>query len=374
MSARKKTLQALVQDFFVQHLTIERNVSDNTIASYRDAMKLFLKYSAETAKCSPDVLACDVLEVESIRGFLGWLERERGSSPRTRNHRLAALKAFARYIANVAPEHLELCRRVREIRPAKTEHKEIRYLSEGEVVQLLNGVEVSTPVGRRDRALLLMLYNTGARVQEIVDLNVGDVSDDAIPFVRLRGKGRKHRSCPIWSRTSAAVRVMLADRHGVDDSSPLFVGARGQRLSRSAPGAEASEVPRPAVSTRRYEAAIVSLPPARARGARRHRARGPPIVNPARDALPLLPRGAWSRLERTRVGRDSIPPRHRPRKSSRPSVRCAPRAPLLLPVLEARTASTRRRDHSTVSRRRHASSGSQRTPVPPEGRHFPNHR
>ena len=98
---------------------------------------------------------------------------------------------------------------------------------------MIGGIGVSTPAGRRDLALLLLLYNTGARVQEVADLNVGDIHNDAIPFVRLLGKGRKQRSCPLWSRTTTAIRRMLADRRDLDASQPLFLGARGQRLSRS---------------------------------------------------------------------------------------------------------------------------------------------
>ncbi len=233
MSARSQSFQMLVQNFFIQHLAIERNASGNTIASYRDALKLFLRYAAEVTDRSPDQLDHSVLAIETVRGFLDWLQRERRCSARTRNHRLAALKAFARYVATVAPELLERCRLVREIRPARVEHKEIRYLTEDEIVQLIGGLDVSTPAGRRDRALLLLLYNTGARVQEIVDLNAGDIHDDGIPFVRLFGKGRRHRTCPVWSRTMTAIRRMLADRRDLHESEPLFLGARGQRLSRS---------------------------------------------------------------------------------------------------------------------------------------------
>jgi len=233
MSARGQSFQRLVQDFFVQHLAIERNASGNTIASYRDAIKLFLDYASEATGSSPDQLDHSVLALESVRGFLHWLQRERRCSACTRNHRLATLKSFARYVATVAPEHLERCRLVREIRPASVDHKEIQYLTEDEVVQLFGGFDASTPPGRRDRALFLLLYNTGARVQEIVDLNVGDIDNGDIPFVRLFGKRRKHRTCPLWSRTIDATRRMLDDRVQLDDSQPLFLGARGQRLSRS---------------------------------------------------------------------------------------------------------------------------------------------
>jgi integrase/recombinase XerD len=233
MSARIPTFARLVQDFFVQHLAIVTAASTNTVASYRDAMKLFLQYAAEIRACTPDELDADVLDADIVRGFLDRLQTERGSSPRTRNHRLAALKSFARYVANVAPEHLDRCRRIRELRPARVEHKEIRYLAEDEVVRLIGAVLLDARAGRRDRALLLLLYNTGARVQEVVDLEVGDLTDAAVAVVRLRGKGRKHRSCPLWARTLAALRRMLADRTDIDEEEPLFLSERGARLSRS---------------------------------------------------------------------------------------------------------------------------------------------
>ncbi len=228
-----KTLQALVQNFFVQHLAIERNASPNTIAAYRDAIKLFLRHASEVKSCSPDQLDHAALDVEVVRSFLDWLEHNRSCGARTRNHRLAALKSLARYVASVAPEHLERCRLIRKLLPARFEKPEINYLTEDEVVQLLAAIDVSTPAGRRDRALLLLLYNSGARVQEVVDLDVGDLHDEVIAFVHLLGKGRKRRTCPLWPRTTLAIRRMLEDRRNLDRSQPIFLSARGQRLSRS---------------------------------------------------------------------------------------------------------------------------------------------
>lgn len=203
MKGAAKTLQALVQDFFEQHLAILRNASSNTIMAYRDALKLFLHYASTTLGPAPDQLGHSALDADVVRSFLGWLDGERHCGPRTRNHRLAALKAFARYVASVAPEHLERCRRIREIPPAHFDHPEVEYLEDDEVVQLIQSVDAGAV--HRDRALLLLLYNTGARVQEVVDLNVGDIHDEAVPFVRLQGKGRKQRTCPLWPRTVVAL-------------------------------------------------------------------------------------------------------------------------------------------------------------------------
>lgn len=228
-----KTLPALVQDFFVKHLAIERNASSNTVAAYRDAMKLFLQHASTLNACSPDELRVDVLDVAIVRSFLRWLEHERSCGARTRNHRLAVLKSFARYVATVAPENLERCRLIRELLPAKFESPSIRYLDDDELIKLVAAVDASTPAGRRDRALLLLLYNTGGRVQEIVDLDVGSIRDEAIAIVHLEGKGRKQRSCPLWPRTVTAIRHMLDDRPHARPQQPLFLNARGRRLTRS---------------------------------------------------------------------------------------------------------------------------------------------
>jgi site-specific recombinase XerD len=227
------TVQALVQDFFVQHLTIERNASRHTVAAYRDAMKLFLRYASSAAGCDPDQLDHSVLDIHTVRGFLDWLQRERQCGARTRNQRLAAIKSFARYVALVAPEHLERCRLIRALPPARFEQPDVGYLTDDEIVRIIASPDASTPAGRRDRALLLLMYNTGARVQELADLDIGDIQHGAVPVVRLLGKGRKHRCCPLWSRTLAAMDRMLADRPDDDANQPLLVNARGRRLSRS---------------------------------------------------------------------------------------------------------------------------------------------
>ena len=209
MKTTTKTLPALVHDFFERHLAVERNAGRHTIAAYRDALKLFLRWAAQTRGCPADQLDHAVLTAASVRDFLHWLQQERGASPRTRNQRLAVLKSFARYVASIEPQHLEGCRVIREIPTARVEHPEPAYLDEDETVQLLHSVDA--PSGQRDRALLLLLYNTGARVQEIVDLDVGDLHDAGLAFVRLRGKGRKQRTCPLWQRTVVAVHVWLQD-------------------------------------------------------------------------------------------------------------------------------------------------------------------
>jgi site-specific recombinase XerD len=221
------SLQCHVQNFFEKHLTFERNASRNTILAYRDCLKLFLGRAAEQRRISVDQLDESVLDLAEIVSFLDWLANERNCAPRTRNQRLAALKAFARYLGSVAPEHLERCRRIRELRPAAFDKPEPDYLDVDEFSQLLK----ATVSSRRDRALLLLLYNTGARVQELVDLDLSDLRRDPVPIVTLEGKGRKQRTCPLWDRTLAAIDDWLKERG--ETNGPLFLNRHNRRLTRS---------------------------------------------------------------------------------------------------------------------------------------------
>jgi site-specific recombinase XerD len=231
MKPEPRTFQVLVRDFLEQHLGIERNASPNTVKSYRDALKLFVTYAGTAHACSPDKLTFDALGPDTVGGFLVWLQSERGSSASTRNQRLAALKSFVRYVAAVDPRHLERCRAIRELSNARTAHAEPEYLDEDEMHQLIRAPQGTAR--ERDHALLILLYNTGARVQEIVDLNVGDIRDGPLPSVVLRGKGARQRTCPLWTRTIVAVQRWLRTRKDVGPDSPLFPNARGHRITRS---------------------------------------------------------------------------------------------------------------------------------------------
>jgi len=224
----------MIQSFFQRFLAAERNLSANTVLSYRDTMKLFLRFVSATRGRPPDALEIQDMDVDVVRAFLDWGEATRGNKPRTRNQRLAALKTFFRYIAMKSPENLDRCRQVREIPTKRFERPEPEFLEQPEVNALLNSVEPNSPAGLRDRALLLVLYNTGARVQEVVTLDVGDVRLDPPPMVRLHGKGRKIRSCPIWAETATMLhRLITARPQPLPPSAPVFLNASGLRLSRS---------------------------------------------------------------------------------------------------------------------------------------------
>lgn len=220
------SLQCHIQNFFEKHLTLERNASRNTILAYRDSLKLFVRHAAECQRVDVDNLDESILDTNMVLSFLDWLAKERNAAPRTRNQRLAAIKAFARYLASVAPEHLERCRTIRQIQPAAFEKPELGYLELDEFARLLKAAQSA-----RDRALLLLAFNTGARVQELVDLDLSAVRRDPVPLVTFEGKGRKQRTCPLWERTLSAIDDWLRQR-GTGDG-PLFVNCHLRRLTRS---------------------------------------------------------------------------------------------------------------------------------------------
>lgn len=232
MKARSSRMSALIQAFFERHLPFERNMSPNTVLSYRDGMLLFLRYAGETLKQDIDRIELDQIDAPLIRGFLDWLRRIRGCKPRTANQRLASLKAFLHFVASVAPEHIDRCRQIRDIPNKRVPHAEPRYLELPEVEALFRSTE-GTRASLRDRALVALLYNSGARVQEVVDLNVGDLVFEAPPRVNLRGKGRKERTCPLWATTVKTLRTWVGERPDARPTDPLFTNQRGSRISRS---------------------------------------------------------------------------------------------------------------------------------------------
>lgn len=222
-----------LRGFFADHLPKVRGTSPHTVLSYRDAFALLLRFLATRRGCSVVALDLQDLEPDDLLAFLHHLERDRHNSIATRNARLAAVHAFARYAAAHHPEHLALCQRLLAV-PFKRAHmRVVEYLESEEIRALLDAPDRRTLDGRRDYAVLLALFNTGARVQEILDLRPCDLQL-VRPFqARLRGKGRKERVCPLWPHTAETLRALLAER-GVDPAAtePLFRNRRGQPLTR----------------------------------------------------------------------------------------------------------------------------------------------
>jgi integrase/recombinase XerD len=232
-SENPNALAAAVQHFFAGHLPSVRGVSPHTIRSYRDTFSLLLRFIAARRRRQLASIDLDDLSPELILAFLDHLERDRGNQSTTRNVRLAALHAFFRYLSGRIPERFEQSQRILAIPFKRTRSRPVEYLEHEEIQSILTAVDRGTSDGRRDYALIATMFNTGGRVQEILDLRPCDLQL-ASPFhARLFGKGRKERLCPLWPQTAALLRDLIAGR-GLDASSqePLFLNHRNGHLSR----------------------------------------------------------------------------------------------------------------------------------------------
>lgn len=227
------SLPRLLQDFFRVHLVARRNLSQHTVRTYRDALVLLLRFASSRTGRGVAALELTCLDRSTILAFLEDLEATRGNGIRTRNARLAVIHSFFRYVAAEEPAAAALCRAILGIPFKRGAQPAITCLSRKEIGYLLGVPDCSQPDGRRDAALLWFLYNTGARAQEVVDLRVSAVRFSAPAQVRLYGKGRKERLCPLWAETVERLHHMLRDRQ-TDESvhEPLFLNAAGRPLTR----------------------------------------------------------------------------------------------------------------------------------------------
>jgi integrase/recombinase XerD len=231
--AQPNTLARTLRQFFSDHLPRVRGLSRHTIHSYRDTLILLLRFLAISRGRSVAELDLPDIEAEDVMAFLDHLEHTRHNTVATRNVRLAALHAFFRYVAAHAPEQLARSQRILHIPFKRADHRTIDYLEYAELQAVLVAVDRSTEAGRRDYALLATLFNTGARVQELLDLRACDLQLDKPCQVRLFGKGRKERICPLWPQTATLLRELCAERQlDLRAAVPLFVNQRGQPLGR----------------------------------------------------------------------------------------------------------------------------------------------
>jgi len=229
MSALAPTLQA----FFTERLLRQRQASSQTVAAYRDSLKLLIDFASHQARKLPSQLDFADLDAGVITRFLDHLERQRGNSVRTRNARLAAIHSLFRFAALRHPEQAEVVQRVLAIPPKRFDRALITFLTATEVEALLSSPDRSTWAGRRDHALLLLAVQTGLRASELTGLTCGDVHLGNGPHISCRGRGRKDRVTPLTAGAVAVLRVWLRER-GVMPNEPLFPARDGGRLSRDA--------------------------------------------------------------------------------------------------------------------------------------------
>ncbi len=209
--------------FFQEHLTNERNLSSNTILSYRDAFKLFLVFMRSRTKRSPTTLLIQDITPTLVRDFLNALEHERGNSVRSRNHRLAVLRSFFEFVARSEPSHAGICRQIVSVPIKKSQRGLVDYLEMDEIREIFNQIDPARPERARDYALLLFLYNTGARVSEASQLRFSWLTLSRPYRVSILGKGRKWRICPLWTKTGEAFRDFLNGRVVHSEEEHVFL-------------------------------------------------------------------------------------------------------------------------------------------------------
>lgn len=222
--------------FFEDFLPAQRGLSPHTIRSYRDALVLLLQFVARDAQRGIEQLTIRDLSAERVTQFLRFLETDRKNGIATRNARLGSIHVFARFLATHHPEQLGSLQRVIGI-PFKHGARDapIEYLERPEMDAFLKAIDRSTVLGRRDYALFALMFNTGARVQEVLDLRRRDVRFDAPCQVRLTGKGHKVRLCPLWPATARLLSGLISEtrRSDADPANTLiFANARGAGLTR----------------------------------------------------------------------------------------------------------------------------------------------
>lgn len=224
-------LPQLVESFFAQHLIAQRQVSPCTVASYRDTLGLLINYLDEQTQRHASEQRLEDWDAPQILKFLDYLEKERGCCARSRNARLAAIHCFMNYVAGCRPQFLALTSRVLAIPTKRHSQPLLGYLTAPEVQAILEAPSGTTLSGRRDRLMFQLLYNTGARVSELVALNRQDLLAGTCQTLTLHGKGRKQRTVPLWPRTARHLRRWL-DQLPQEPSTPLFTNRWGIRLSR----------------------------------------------------------------------------------------------------------------------------------------------
>lgn len=221
-----------IRRFLTEYVIVDRNLSRNTQKSYRDTIRLLFLFIHEFYGIEPVDLAAEQVTAEVVRAFLAHLEAQRGNSVATRNLRLAAIHALFLFISRSVPELVDLAAQIKGVPLRRSPIPSIPYLEKEEIDALLEAPDRRTPQGRRDYALLLFLYNTGARADEAAHVNPADLSFEPSPSVRILGKGRKQRFCPLWPHTVAVLRELLGPRAGVQQSSALFLNVRRCPITR----------------------------------------------------------------------------------------------------------------------------------------------
>ena len=231
-AARSPSFPALVQQFFTEYLVNQRAMSPHTVASYRDALMLFLDFAHAHLGKAPTELSLANIEPDLILAFLDHLEQQRNNTVRSRNLRLTALRAFLKFAARRDVASLHAIEQALGVPMKRFERPLLGFLSREEMLAVI-GEPGDSWTSQRDHLLLAMLYNTGARVSEMIAVRVSEVVLDASPSVHLRGKGRKQRTVPLWTSTVREIRAWLRRNPTLGTDAPLLPNRNGRAMTRS---------------------------------------------------------------------------------------------------------------------------------------------
>ncbi|WP_308142825.1 tyrosine-type recombinase/integrase [Burkholderia pseudomallei] len=222
---KHQSLSSVIHSYFLEYLPRHKGLQSSTIRSYRDSLRLLLIFVAGVNRCGVSELALEHLDYLAVQAFLHTMEVERGNAISTRNQRLTALHVFYEYLGRTVPEMLPSCAKVAAIPMKRCPLPEMKFLGREEVEALFACIPAQDRLSVRDRALLMLLYNTGARVSEVAQLKVGQLDLQSPARVRLLGKGSKWRTCPLWRQTAKALQTMLDERAmSLPSDAPVFMG------------------------------------------------------------------------------------------------------------------------------------------------------
>jgi site-specific recombinase XerD len=221
-----------VRRFLVEELVADRNLSTNTQKSYRDTIRLLFNFVAVRYSTDPTRTTVEQIDTAIVREFIVHLKNDRGNSISTQNQRLSALHSLFRFIGRLVPDLIEHAVQIQAIPLRRATVPNMSYLDKHEINALLGVPDRCRLQGRRDYAILLFLYNTGARATEVAQLSVADLNLGLSPSVRFYGKGRKIRMCPLWEHTTKILRDLLGPRIEGPGESPVFINVRGQPITR----------------------------------------------------------------------------------------------------------------------------------------------
>ncbi|HEY6921971.1 MAG TPA: tyrosine-type recombinase/integrase [Steroidobacteraceae bacterium] len=282
-------LPALLQRFFTDRLQLQLGASPHTIASYRDTFRLLLLFASKRLKRAPSKLLVEDLDTALLGAFLQDLERTRSNAPKTRNLRLTALRSFFRFVAYAEPACSLQCQQVLALPSKRHERAPVEFLTEAEAEAVIDAPDLSTWLGRRDRALLLLAVQTGLRNAELRSLRCRDVDLGVGAHVRCTGKGRKTRCTPLRRDVADVLKAWLAERR-VAPEDPVFPSARGGFMS-----ADALQE----LVARHTEAARVSCPSLRGRAITPHTLRHSAAMALLRRGVDLTVIALWLGHEST---------------------------------------------------------------------------